>query len=43
MATAAAMVVLRAMAFGDCGGSSSDEYGCCNSGGKDWQQQQRCW
>jgi hypothetical protein len=35
MATAAAMAALRATALGDCGGGSSDEDGCRDSGGKD--------
>jgi hypothetical protein len=35
MATAAAMAALRAMALGDCGGSSSDDGGCHDSRGKD--------
>jgi hypothetical protein len=35
IATAAAMAVLRAMALGGCGGGSSNEDGCRNSGGKD--------
>ncbi len=35
IATAAAMAALRAMALGNCGGSSSNEDRCCDSGGKD--------
>jgi hypothetical protein len=35
MATAAAMAALTATALGDYGGGSSNEDGCCNSGGKD--------
>jgi hypothetical protein len=35
MATAAAMAALRATVLGDCGGGSSDEDGCRDSGGKD--------
>jgi hypothetical protein len=35
MATAAAMAALRAMAVGYCGGGSSNEDGCRDSGGKD--------
>jgi hypothetical protein len=35
MATAAAMAALRAIAFGDCGGSSSNDGGCRDSGGED--------
>jgi hypothetical protein len=35
MATAAAMAALRAMALGDYGSGSSNEDGCCDSGGKD--------
>jgi hypothetical protein len=35
MATAAAMAALRAMAFGDCGSSSSDDGGCRDNGGED--------
>jgi hypothetical protein len=35
MATAAAMAALRAMALGDCGGSSSDDNRCRDSRGKD--------
>ena len=35
MAAAAAMAALRAMALGDCGGSSSDDGGCRDSGGED--------
>jgi hypothetical protein len=34
-ATAAAMAALRAMALGNCVGGSSDEDGCCHSGGED--------
>ncbi len=36
MATAAAMAALRATALGNCGGGSSNEGGCCDSGGKDY-------
>ncbi len=35
MATAAAMAVLRTTALGNCGGGSSNEDGCRDSGGKD--------
>ncbi len=35
MATATAMAALRAMALGDCGGSSSNDDSFCDSGGKD--------
>ncbi len=35
MATAAAMAALRTMVLGDCGGGSSNEDGCRNSGGDD--------
>ncbi len=33
--TATAMAVLRATVLGDCGGDSSNEDGCRNSGGED--------
>ncbi len=35
MATAAAMAAVRAMALGYCGGSSSNDNGCCDSKGRD--------
>jgi hypothetical protein len=35
METAAAMAALRATALGDCGGGSSNEDGCRDSGGED--------
>jgi hypothetical protein len=35
MATAAAMAVLRATVLGNCGGGSSNEDGCHDSGGED--------
>jgi hypothetical protein len=35
MATAAAMAALKTMALGNCGGGSSYEDGCHNSGGED--------
>ncbi len=35
MATTTAMAALRATALGNCGGGSSDEDGCHDSGGKD--------
>ncbi len=35
MATATAMAALRAMALGNCGGSTSNEHGSRNSRGKD--------